>query len=156
MRALADSRRVNRAIATVGWLAVGVLCATAALEQSDQPSKGSTSDESAQNAKDEQKSSGSHTSKLRIVVTSKGGKPVANASVYVRYNASGGFLHHDKLEEMDLKTNQDGSVKVPGVPQGKVLIQVVAKNWHTYGKWFDIEKDEETISVQLEPPPHWY
>lgn len=94
--------------------------------------------------------------RIKITVTGSTDKPVPNASVYVRFNESGGFLHKDKLAEMNFKTNGDGSVKVPGVPQGKVLIQVVAKGWHTYGKWYDIDKDEETVQIKLEPPPHWY
>ena len=57
---------------------------------------------------------------------------------------------------MNFKTNQDGSVKIPEIPQGKVLIQVIATGWHTYGKWYDLEKEEETISIKLARPPHWY
>ena len=68
----------------------------------------------------------------------------------------GGFLHKDKLAEMSFKTNEDGSVKVPAVPQGKILIQVIAKGLHTYGKWYDIEKDQDTIAIKLEPAPRWY
>ena len=95
--------------------------------------------------------------KLKIeVVGGPDGKPVGNASVYVRYNESGGFLHKDKLAELNFKTNQDGSAKVPEIPQGKILIQVIAKGWHTYGKWYDIDTDEQTIQVKLDPPPHWY
>lgn len=94
--------------------------------------------------------------KLRIEVTSEADKPVPNASVYVRFPQSGGFLHHDKLAELGLKTNQDGSVKVPEIPQGKILIQVIAQGWHTYGKWYDVDKNEELIKVKLDPPAHWY
>ncbi|HXO00020.1 MAG TPA: carboxypeptidase-like regulatory domain-containing protein [Candidatus Acidoferrales bacterium] len=95
--------------------------------------------------------------RLRIeVVGGADGKPIGNASVYVRYNEPGGFLHKDKLAELNFKTNQDGSAKVPEVPQGKILIQVIAKGWHTYGKWYDVDTDEQTIQVKLEPPPHWY
>ena len=83
-------------------------------------------------------------------------KPVANASVYVRFNEPGGFLHKDKLAELAFKTNDDGTVKVPNVPLGKVLIQVVAKGLHTYGKWYDIGQNPDTIAIKLEPPPHWY
>jgi hypothetical protein len=83
-------------------------------------------------------------------------RPVGNASVYVRYVVDGGLLHHDKLAELDLKTNQDGSVKVPAIPQGKIMIQVVAAGWHTYGKWYDIDKSEEVIQIKLDAPPHWY
>jgi hypothetical protein len=94
--------------------------------------------------------------KFKVVITNASGKPVANASVYVKYNESGGLFHHDKLAEMSFKTNEDGSVKTPEVPQGKILIQVIAKGWHTFGKWYDIDTDGQTIEIKLEPPPHWY
>ena len=106
--------------------------------------------------KKEKKSSEPATVKLRIEVTSPDGKPVGNASVYVRFNESVGLFHRNKLAEMSFKTNQDGSVKVTDVPQGKILIQVIAKGWHTFGKWYDIETDSETVQIKLEAPPHWY
>jgi hypothetical protein len=96
------------------------------------------------------------TVKLKITVTDPHDKPVGNASVYVRFNETVGITHKDKLVEMNLKTNEDGTVKVPEIPQGKILIQVIAKGWHTYGKWYDIEKPEDTVQIKLEPPPHWY
>ena len=83
-------------------------------------------------------------------------KPAGNASVYLRFNQAGGFLHKDKLAEMSFKTNEDGSVKVPNVPIGKVLIQVVGKGLHTYGKWYDITKDQDPIEIKLERLTHWY
>jgi len=94
--------------------------------------------------------------KIHITVTDPHDQPVSNASVYVRYNEQGSFLHHDKLAELNFKTNQEGAVKVPEVPQGRVLIQVIAKDWHTFGKWYDMDKDEETISIKLEQPTKWY
>jgi hypothetical protein len=94
--------------------------------------------------------------KLRIEVTGADGKPVGNASVYVRFNEPGGLFHHDKLAELNFKTNQDGSVKVTDLPQGKILIQVVAKGWHTFGKWYEFNTDTETVQIKLDPPPHWY
>ncbi|MGH9716498.1 MAG: hypothetical protein ACRD4R_07200 [Candidatus Acidiferrales bacterium] len=83
---------------------------------------------------------------------------MGNASVYVRFYTEGGGLlhHHDKLAELDLKTNQDGSVRVPPVPRGKILIQVIAKGWHTFGKWYDVEKVQQSITIKLEAPPGWY
>ena len=102
------------------------------------------------------KSQEAPTVKLRLRVLSDDGKPVGNASVYVRFYTAGGFMHHDKLAELDLKTNQDGTVKVPPVPQGKILIQVIAKGWHTFGKWYDVEQAEDSIEIKLEAPPHWY
>lgn len=96
--------------------------------------------------------------KLKIVVTDPANKPVANASVYVRfYEDMGGIKHNQNLQELDLKTNQDGSVKVPpALPQGKIQIQVIAQGLHTFGEWYDIEKDDQVVSIQLKEPPHWY
>lgn len=145
-------------------LAISLLCvptAFAQTENSGQPpasdhSSASNHDQSGAASQNEQKPSESSMTKLRVVVTAGEDKPVANASVYVRFDTPGGFLRHEKQVEMNFKTNQDGSVKIPEIPQGKVLIQVIAKGWHTYGKWYDVEKDEETIVVKLTPPPHWY
>jgi hypothetical protein len=103
-----------------------------------------------------EKSSEQVMTKLRIQVTASNGKPVSNASVYVRYNKPGGFLRKDKLAELDLKTNGEGSVNVPPVPQGQIMIQVIATGWHTYGKWYEIDKDEDSIDIKLEPPTRWY
>jgi hypothetical protein len=105
--------------------------------------------------KKEPKSTDPATTKLRIIVTAND-KPVGNASVYVKYHEPSGLLHRDKLAEMNFKTNEDGSVKVPEVPRGKILIQVIAKGWHTFGKWYDIESDGETIQIKLEEAHHWY
>ena len=102
------------------------------------------------------KSSEPATVKLQIHVSTKDDKPISEASVYVRFNESGGFLRHDKMAELDLKTNQDGTAKVPAIPQGKIMIQVIAKGWHPYGQWYDIDQPEQVIQIKLEPPPHWY
>lgn len=107
--------------------------------------------------KKEKKSSQPATVKLKIeVVSAADGKPIGNASVYVRYNEPSGLFRRDKLTELNFKTNQDGSAKVPDIPQGRILIQVIAKGWHTYGKWYDIDTDEQAIQIKLDPPPHWY
>lgn len=109
-------------------------------------------------AKKDKKSDDPPEAKLHIVVTSAdAGKGIGGASVYIRY-AEGKtfFTRKEKQAEENFKTNQDGSVKVPSVPRGKVLIQVIAPGWHTYGKWYDIDKDEVEIQIKLEKPPRWY
>ena len=98
-------------------------------------------------------------SKLRIEVTgvdANTSKPVANASVYLRWDEESGILHRKKEIELNFKTNQEGIVKVPEVPRRKILIQIVAPGWHTYGRYYDIAKDEEIIQIKLEKPPRWY
>jgi hypothetical protein len=91
------------------------------------------------------------TSRLRIELT--GGdenKPVADASIYLRFPAQ-------KKVELDLKTNQEGIARSPEIPQGKILIQVVAPGWKTYGEYHDITDAEQTIQIHLvKPPIRWY
>lgn len=124
-------------------MAVGVvaLCLAMAIAVSSQPA-----------GDKDKKSKEPPTTKIHLQVTAgENDAPVDNASVYVRYEG-----HRHKLVEMNLKTNQDGSVKVPEVPRGKVLIQVIATGWKTFGQWYNLEKEEETIKVKLEKPPRWY
>jgi len=133
--------------------------ATASPNQSStpaQPPPAQTQTPAPEKKDKDKKSSEPATVKLRIEVTGVDGKPVGNASVYIRFNESGGLFHHDKLAELNFKTNQDGSVKVTDVPQGRILIQVVAKGWHTFGKWYEFNTDSETVQIKLDPPPHWY
>jgi hypothetical protein len=146
-------------------LAVGLLGLRVSFAQNNTPPPSSSSSSEAQDQQapadkpadnKPQNSVPSGMTRLKIRVTNDKDNPVANASVYVRFNTSGGFLRHDKLAEMNFKTNQDGSVKVPDIPQGKILIQVIATGWHTFGQWYDVDKQEESIAIKLAPPPHWY
>jgi hypothetical protein len=159
MRPCALRRGLFSLVAWAIILATGLLSASACHSQTNAADKPSTQSQSGAtdtpSQKDDQTSDGT-TTRLRIRVTNTQDKPVGNASVYVRFNQSGGFLHKDKLAELSFKTNEDGSVKVPAVPQGKILIQVIAKGLHTYGKWYDIEKDQDTIEIKLEAAPRWY
>lgn len=81
-------------------------------------------------------------------------KSVENASVYVKYVES--RLVKDKKVELNVKTNHDGVAHVPGAPMGRVLVQVVADGWKSYGRWYDVTESKQTIKVHLERPPKWY
>jgi hypothetical protein len=91
------------------------------------------------------------TSRLRIELTGgDSNKPVADASVYLRFP-------DQKKVELDLKTNQEGIARSPEIRQGKVLIQVVAQGWKTYGEYHDVTESEQTIEIHLvKPPIKWY
>lgn len=104
----------------------------------------------------EKKDKESGVTRLRIEVT--GGEKnqvVENASVYVRF-AQGRALAKDKKVELNVKTNHDGIAKVPEIPRGKVVIQVVAEGWKPFGRWYDLEEGDQTIKIHLEKPPRWY
>ena len=95
-------------------------------------------------------------SALQIVVTGGDpGKPVDNASVYVRYEEPR-FLRHPRKIELDLKTDLAGIAKVRDVPRVKIMIQVVKDGWRPFGQYYVLDKEEETIKIHLKPPAHWY
>ena len=157
-----DFLSIRRSLAGLAVLAV---LAAAAFAQDTHPSQSGSSGGAASSAssssnaksKDDKKQAAEPaTAKLRITVVDPKGNPVDNASVYVRYNETSGFFHKDKLAELSFKTNQQGALKVPEVPQGRVMVQVIAKNWHTFGQWYDVNQDEQTIAIKLEPPVKWY
>lgn len=93
---------------------------------------------------------------LKIVVTG-GDKnaPVSNASVYVRYEHPRFLLSPEKME-LDLKTDLEGIAKVKDVPRIRVLIQVVKDGWKPFGEYYQLTKDEQTVEIKLQSPPHWY
>ena len=95
---------------------------------------------------------------LKIVVTNQRGTAVDNASVIVKFvqGRSATKLGAKIRKEWDMKSSQEGIVKVPAIPQGKILIQVIAKNYQTFGQTFDVEEDEKTIEIKLNPPQPQY
>jgi len=93
---------------------------------------------------------------LTIHVTNQNGKPVDNASVIVKF-VSGQVVKLNKAhKEWELRTTQEGNAKIPPLPQGKILIQVIAKNYQTYGQTFDVQVDEKVIEVVLNSPQKQY
>jgi len=112
-------------------------------------------EEKARPAKPAQNDAGA-TTKLRIEV--KAGdkdEPVDNAAVYVKFTRERSLRKDEKIE-MNTKTNRSGVAIVGDVPRGKVLVQVIAQGWKTFGQWYDLEKAEQTINIKLQRPTRWY
>ncbi len=106
--------------------------------------------------KDDKSSKDSNSTRLRIeVVAGEKEQPVDSASVYVKFQQERTLLK-DRKHEMNLKTNRDGVVKVPPIPRGKVLVQVIAQGWKTFGQWYEAKEEEQTIRIKLQKPPRWY
>jgi len=94
----------------------------------------------------------------RLTIQVTGGEnnvPVENASVYVKFVRER-KLAKDKRYELNVKTNREGLTHVPDAPMGKVLIQVIAEGWKTFGRWYEITEAQQTIQIHLEKPARWY
>ena len=93
--------------------------------------------------------------KLRIEVRRESTqKPVEQASVIVRFvkGRSPVKFGAKVRTSYQLKTGLDGTAKIPSIPQGKILIQVIAKGLQTFGGEFDVAEEERTIEIKLADP----
>jgi hypothetical protein len=95
--------------------------------------------------------------KLKIVVTTRSGRPVDRADVIVRF----GGRSVVKLGKMvrttwEMRSSQEGVAEIPDMPKGQIRIQVIAKGYQTFGDTFDVSEDERTIEIKLNPPQKQY
>jgi hypothetical protein len=96
--------------------------------------------------------------KLRIEVKDRNGKAVDRASVVVHFveGRSAVKLGKKTTTNWEMRTNQEGVAHIPSIPQGKIRIQVIAKGYQTFGNTFDVDEQEKTIEVKLNPPQPQY
>lgn len=96
--------------------------------------------------------------KLKFVVTNGSGKPVDRADVVVKFVAGRSIVKLGKKirTSWEVHTTQEGTAEIPEIPKGKILIQVIAKNYQTFGQTFEVNEDEKTIAITLNPPQQQY
>jgi 5-hydroxyisourate hydrolase-like protein (transthyretin family) len=95
--------------------------------------------------------------RLTVHVTSAiSGKPIDRASVIVRFKEGLGVNLKKIQTSWETKTNQDGNVTLPSMPQGKIQIQIIATYYQTFGDIFITDKPEQTIEIKLNPPQPQY
>lgn len=95
--------------------------------------------------------------KLTVHVASAlSGKPIDRASVIVRFKSGIGVNLKKIQTSWETKTNQDGNVTLPSMPQGDIQIQVIATYYQTFGGNFTTDKPEQTIDIKLNPPQPQY
>lgn len=138
------------------WAAPGLLALALSLPALAQTGSGKDSPKAKQAKSDQDR-----TTQLKIHVLGGDKKePVDNASVYLKFQEPGALhflLHHDKKVELDLKTDLRGFASFPELPRGKLLIQIVAPGWQTFGQYYTLDKDFQTIEVVLQhPKTRWY
>jgi len=96
--------------------------------------------------------------KLEIHVSNQVGHPVDNASVVVKFVEGRSKVKFGAKirKEWDLKSSQEGVVKIPPIPKGTILIQIRADNYQTFGDKFEVQEDEKLIEIKLKPPQAQY
>jgi hypothetical protein len=95
---------------------------------------------------------------LRVEVKTLSDRPIDRASVRVKFVEGRSVVKLGKkiVTSWEVKTTQDGTAKIPPVPQGKILVQVMAKGYQTFGQTFEVNEAEKTIEVKLNPPQSQY
>jgi hypothetical protein len=97
------------------------------------------------------------TTQINIVVKSQGGHPVDRASVVVKcLGRSVAKLGKLECPAYELRTNEEGVVKLPPIPQGKIRVQVIAKGYQTFGQDYTINDEQKSLEIKLNPPQQQY
>jgi hypothetical protein len=100
---------------------------------------------------------GADLTKLTIQVKSKSGKPIDHASVIVKFEGRSVAKFGKKVRtEWEQQTNEEGVAKIPALPQGTILVQVIAKNYQTFGQDFEVKEEQKTLEITLNPPQAQY
>ena len=96
--------------------------------------------------------------KLTVHVVNDSDKPVDRASVIVKFVQGRDYIKLGRKirDTYELRTNQEGEASIPEIPQGKILVQIIAKGYQTYGQTLDINEAERTVEVKLNPPQKQY
>jgi hypothetical protein len=95
---------------------------------------------------------------LIVEVKTPSGNPVDRASVIVKFVKGRAKMKLGKkiLKTWETRTNQEGLAKIPPIPQGSIQVQVIAKGYQTFGQMFEIDEEQKTIAVKLNPPQDQY
>jgi hypothetical protein len=91
--------------------------------------------------------------RVTVKVTDEKGRPIDRANVRLVFMQGRRKLTLQKIKHSwELKTSQEGTAKLPGIPKGDILIQVTAKQHQSFGDTFTIEEDEKTVEIKLKAP----
>lgn len=98
-------------------------------------------------------------SKVTVHVTSaETGKPVdrANVVIHLEKGRSPMRFYKKMVTNWETSTNQEGNVSLPEIPQGTIRVQVIAKNFQTFGDRMEVNQDVQTLDIKLNPPQPQY
>lgn len=95
---------------------------------------------------------------ITVTVKNQFDKPVDNAEVILDFLGSHQVMKLGKRKPIhwEVHTNLHGIAHFPPVPQGTVQLQVVKKDYQTYGDKFDVDTEEKAIDIKLNAPQKQY
>ena len=93
-----------------------------------------------------------------VHVTNQHDKPVENAAVVLDFLGSHQITKLGKRKPIhwEVRTNLEGIAHFPPVPQGTVQLQVITKQYQTFGQKIDVDTDEKKVEIKLNPPQKQY
>lgn len=96
--------------------------------------------------------------KIKVSVTNQFDKPVENAAVILDFLGSHQIMKLGKRKPIhwEVHTNLEGIASFPPVPQGTIQLQVIKKDYQTFGNKFDVDTEEKKIDIKLNPPQKQY
>jgi hypothetical protein len=99
------------------------------------------------------------TTEVQVQVKNERGAPVERAAVILDFLSTHRQVFKLGRREpihWEVRTNMEGIARFPSIPQGTIRVQVIAKNYQTFGKKFDVDDPQKTIDVTLNPPQKQY
>jgi len=92
---------------------------------------------------------------IQVVVTdAESGKPINQARLTLQFHepASTMFVKHSKMISYSAKTNPQGHCRFTEIPKGTVRLLVTADNHMSFGKNFEITKENQELECKLKKP----
>jgi hypothetical protein len=96
--------------------------------------------------------------KVTVSVKNQFDKPVDNAAVILDFLGSRQIVKLGKRKPVhwEVHTNLEGIASFPPVPQGTIQLQVIKKDYQTFGDKFDVDTEEKKVDIKLNPPQKQY
>lgn len=86
-----------------------------------------------------------------LVKDAQSGDPIFQAHLTLQFR-EGGKLKRDKWISFSAKTDKQGKYRFRHIPKGPIRLIVTADDHQTFGKEYEIEKDNPVIEVSLRKP----
>ncbi len=95
---------------------------------------------------------------ISVSVRNQFDKPVDNAAVILDFLGSHQIVKLGKRKPIhwEVHTNMQGIAHFPPVPEGTVQLQVIKKEYQTFGDKFDVDTPDKKIDIKLSPPQKQY